>query len=116
MTYDTTPLERDCVLLNCSLPAVDPGRNRVHCAKHDPNPVPVGIIGQDPDTQEPRPVPAPATPPPPLDPAAMEPYWNGSEWVLRPKRTLAPHVDRQELVDLLHRLTAAVTAVERWLE
>lgn len=115
MTYDTTPLERDCVLLNCSLPAVDPARNRVHCAKHDPDPPkPRQVIGQDPDTQEPEP-PRPV-PPPMLDPAAMEPHWDGTQYVLRPKQTGVPRVDRQELVDLAHRLRAAVTVVERWLE
>lgn len=115
MTFDTTPLERDCVILNCSRPAVDVAHNRVHCAAHDPDPPKPRptIIGQDPDTQEPLPAVAP---PPPLDPAAMEPFWDGVQFVLRPRQALAPHVDRQELVDLLERLTAAVTAVERWLE
>lgn len=118
MTFDTTPLERDCVILNCSLPAVDPARNKVHCAKHDPDPPKQRpIIGQDPDTQEPRGGDNGAgMPPPALDPAAMEPYWDGTQYVLRPKRTVSPHVDRQELIDLAHRLRAAATAVERWLE
>jgi hypothetical protein len=125
MTFDTSPLERDCVLLNCSRPAVDPTHNRVHCATHDPNPPPPPrLIGQDPDTMEPV-VDYPIvesfdgtriTQPPPLDPSTMEPYWDGTQWVLRAKRALAPHVDRQELTDLLHRLRAAVTAVEGWLE
>lgn len=113
MTYDTTPLERDCVLLNCSQPAVDPGHGRVHCATHDPDPpqptpptppTPPAAINQDPTP----------TPPPP-DPTAMEPTWNGSEWVLRPRQPTGPHVDRQELLDVAQSLTAALTAIERWL-
>jgi hypothetical protein len=95
VTYDTTPLERDCVLLNCSKPAVDPGRGKVHCAAHDPDPPKPSptIIGQDPDTQEPEPatmVPSirdhPPTPDVAPDMATMEPYWDGRQWVLKPKR------------------------------
>ena len=97
MTFDTTPLERDCVLLNCSAPAVDPGRGKVHCAAHDPDPPRPKVIGQDPDTQE----PGLPSPPPRLR---------------LPRRVVSPHVDRQELVDLLHRLKVSVTAVERWLD
>jgi hypothetical protein len=46
----------------------------------------------------------------------MEPHWDGTQYVLRPKQTGAPHVDRQELVDLFHRLKAAVDTVDRWLK
>jgi hypothetical protein len=96
VTFDTTPLERTCIVYGCNRPAVDPmGKgNRVHCATHDPEPPPARLIGQDPDTQEPETTPIlvpsirdrPPTPDAPPDMRTMEPYWNGSEWALRPKQ------------------------------
>lgn len=90
MTIDDTALRRHCVLLNCSRPAVDPDRGRVHCAAHDPNPPPPprNATGQDPDTQMPPattdlPSEAPSRPP---DPSELEPWWDGTQWVLRPAK------------------------------
>lgn len=87
---DTTSLERTCVIFGCHAPAVSPDGGQVHCRGHapaappspspapPPSPAPRSVvIGRDPDTQF-----APATAP---DMAAMEPHWDGAQWVLRPK-------------------------------
>jgi hypothetical protein len=127
VTYDTTPLERDCVILNCSLPAVDPGRNRVHCAKHDPDPPkPRLVIGQDPDTQEPLPEPPQGPPNAPEGPLgypdtqrpdldSLEPVWDGTQYVLRPKQTGITPADRTTLATLADHLRTATLIIEQLL-
>lgn len=84
MTLDTTPLERNCVVFQCDRRAVDPDRGRVHCAGHEPASVTASLAAVPP-APEPEPAAAPVAP----DMAALEPHWDGTQWVLRPKETPA---------------------------
>ena len=101
MTFDTTHLERDCVLLNCSRPA-QPGS--VYCAKDDPNPPapPPSAGGADPDTMWPDNVPSP---PPVPDLTTMEPVWDGTQFVLRPKQPVRT-ADLDTIRDIVRQLMA----------
>lgn len=97
MTFDTTPLERDCVLLNCSKPAVAPLQGHVYCAGHDPNPP---ARPPEPAAEEPPPARPPALP----DMATMEPVWDGTQFVLRQKTTGQDELKRKlETVTVLVR-------------
>lgn len=115
MTFDTSPLERDCVLLNCSRPAVAPLQGKVHCAKHDPNPAPPTPAAAEP-TQDTPAAPARPSAPAPPDMATMEPVWDGTQFVLRPRATNSLHVPREDLEELLDTLSAAITQIGKWLQ
>lgn len=113
MTFDTSPLERDCVLLNCSSPAVAPLQGKVHCAKHDPNPTPLAPVpvAEEPVPETPAPTARPALP----DMATMEPVWDGTQFVLRPRHAGSVQIAREDLQQLLENLSAAITLIEKWL-
>lgn len=109
MTFDTSPLERDCVLLNCSRPAVAPLQGKVHCAKHDPNPPPPTPVAEEPVLE------LAARPPTLPDMATMEPVWDGTQFVLRPRESGTVQLAREDLEELLDALSAAITLVGKWL-
>lgn len=80
MTVDTSSLERTCVIYGCNNRAVEPDRGLVHCSRHQPDNTPA----------PPPPVELEAALLPPTpDMATLEPHWDGTQWVLRPKQDVA---------------------------
>jgi hypothetical protein len=95
-----------CVVFSCSRPATDGG---VYCTEHTslvPAPSPPAPID---DT----PLPGPAPP----DMAAMEPHWDGVQWVLKPKAAGdTVGVPREDLEAVRLGLKTLLGMVDRWAE